>query len=216
MPILLIFTLSDTTEVVIDAEKEAEEAEKEAEEAEKEAEREAEEAKEREKAESKERVKEAARQVALVMQRMWRAECRRCIGDGVGLTPIPSTPVNAGVGMGMGVGSKRSGETGHASSSSGSSSSGNSNCSQGNSSERHRQHPTHPFLGGYSVLGRTLEGWETFVLQGSDTLKRYVAVNYLSPMSSLISLLSSSAPLYSTLLYHPHLLSFLSPPYLLS
>jgi hypothetical protein len=170
MPILLTFTLSGTTEVIVDAEREAEEAEKVAEEAEKEAEREAEEAKEREKAESKERVKEAARQVALVMQRMWRAECRRCIGDGVGVTSIPSDPVTADVGMG--VGSKRSGETGQASSSSSSSSSGNGNGSQGKSSERHRQHLTRPFLGGYSVLGRTLEGWETFVLQGSDTLKR--------------------------------------------
>jgi hypothetical protein len=194
--------------MVIEAENEAEEAEKEAEEAEKEAEREAEEAKEREKAESKERVKQAARQLALVMQKMWRAECRRCIGDGVGVAHLTSTSVT--VTAGVGVGSHSGGETGQPSSSS---------SSQSWSSVSHRQHPTRPSLGGYSVLGRTLEGWETFVLQGSDTLKRWVGCrNCLSPISALISLISSpilllissSSPLSLscssfTLLHSPHL-----------
>ena len=53
--------------------------------------REKEKDREREKAEGKERERERAKYVLAVMNRLWRVECRRCIGEGVGVTASSSS-----------------------------------------------------------------------------------------------------------------------------
>ena len=51
---------------------------------------------ERDKAEGKERERERAKYVLAVMNRLWRVECRRCIGEGVGVTANNSSGSGSG------------------------------------------------------------------------------------------------------------------------
>jgi hypothetical protein len=117
----------------------------------------------------KDEAKERARFVSSAMLRLWRAECRRCIGSGVGVHVhvhagraddlfLPASSLHHASTIGHSNGSSN----GHSSSSSRSSSS-----SSGSSSKKHPSP-----RGGYEVLGRTLAEWEAFVLEGSETQKR--------------------------------------------
>lgn len=109
----------------------------------------------------KEEAKERARFVSSAMLRLWRAECRRCIGSGVGV----QVQVHAGRAEDLFLPAHslhRASTSGHNNGSNGSSSS-----SSGSSSKKH----TSP-RGGYEVLGRTFAEWEAFVLEGSETQKR--------------------------------------------
>ena len=108
----------------------------------------------------KEEAKERARFVSSAMLRLWRAECRRCIGSGVGVQVhvgraddlfLPASSLHH---------ASTNGHSNGSSSSSSSSSSGSSS----------KKHPSP--RGGYEVLGRTLAEWEAFVLEGSETQKR--------------------------------------------
>ena len=118
----------------------------------------------------KEEAKERARFVSSAMLQLWRAECRRCIGSGVGvqvhvgraddLLIINRAHVPGSVSL-PASSLHNASTNGH---SNGSSSSGSSS---GSSSTKYPSP-----RGGYEVLGRTLAEWEAFVLEGSETQKR--------------------------------------------
>lgn len=116
----------------------------------------------------KEEAKERARFISSAMLRLWRAECRRCIGSGVGV----QVQVHAGRADDLCLTASslhHASTNGHSNGSSSSSSNGSngSSSSSGSSSKKH----TSP-RGGYEVLGRTLAEWEAFVQEGSETQKR--------------------------------------------
>ena len=95
----------------------------------------------------KEEAKERARFVSLAMLRLWRAECRRCIGSGVGVQV--QMHVGRADDLFLPASSLHHASTnGH----SNGSSNGNSNGSSSSSSSNKKH--TSP-RGGYEVLGRT-------------------------------------------------------------
>ena len=127
----------------------------------------------------KEEAKESARFVSSAMLRLWRAECRRCIGSGVGvqvqghasrsddLLMINRAHVPGSVSL-PAPSPHHASTSGHSNGRSNGSSSSSSSSSSSGSSSKKQSSPR----GGYEVLGRTLAEWEAFVLEGSETQKR--------------------------------------------
>ena len=152
------------------------------------------------KATEKEEAKERARFVSLAMLRLWRAECRRCIGNGVGVQMAVTAqienkdgllgndegcvprcgsnmlPVSASAAATAPAAAAAAASLNCASdfshSSSGSSSDKNRNRNSGSSSSSGNPSSSRT-RGGYEVLGKSLVEWELFVLEGPETQKRY-------------------------------------------
>lgn len=145
----------------------------------------------------KEEAKERARFVSLAMLRLWRAECRRCIGNGVGVQvtvtalignkdgllrndegcvprygsmPLPSSSSAAAA---TAVSLNGASAFSHSSSSSSSDRNRNRNRNSGSSSGSSGSPRSSRTRGGYEVLGKSLSEWELFVLEGPETQKRY-------------------------------------------
>ena len=138
----------------------------------------------RSKVAEKEEAKERARFVSLAMLRLWRAECRRCIGRGVGV----QLEVHAQTGNTDDFLKKNndylpgsisfSAASLNCNSTSNHSSSSSYSCSGRNSGSRSGSGGSgslgkNSTRGGYEVLGRTLAEWEMFVLEGPENRKRY-------------------------------------------
>lgn len=147
----------------------------------------------RNKAAEKEEAKERARFVSLAMLRLWRAECRRCIGNGVGVQMAVTAQIENKDGLLRNdegcvprYGSimlPAAASTAAATAASLNSASTSSHSSSSSSSDRNRNRnsgcnsssgsPSYSRTrGGYEVLGKSLVEWELFVLEGPETQKR--------------------------------------------
>ena len=132
---------------------------------EKEKERKKEGDKEREKEKEAERVR--TKHVTQAMMRMWRAECQRVIGFGVGVGGMGyETGVCAGVDVGVGGGGVGGGALHVEGNRDGVEQGLGRLLSQGAVGETDGREA---IGGGYRVLGRSIKGWELFVTEGPAT-----------------------------------------------